>query len=75
MGRSNSFRKAKDYYKNLKNEIDKKYEETIVFPEKENIFKAFTLTKLDNLKVVILGQDPYHGVGQAQGLAFRHLQI
>ena len=62
--------KQKDYYKNLKNEIDKKYEETIVFPEKENIFKAFTLTKLDNLKVVILGQDPYHGVGQAQGLAF-----
>lgn len=62
--------KQKDYYKNLKNEIDKKYEETIVFPKKENIFKAFTLTKLDNLKVVILGQDPYHGVGQAQGLAF-----
>lgn len=62
--------KQKNYYKNLKNEIDKKYEETIVFPKKENIFKAFTLTKLDNLKVVILGQDPYHGVGQAQGLAF-----
>lgn len=62
--------KQKDYYKNLKNEIDKKYEETIVFPEKENIFKAFTLTKLDNLKVVILGQDPYHNVNQAHGLSF-----
>ncbi|HRL09603.1 MAG TPA: uracil-DNA glycosylase, partial [Aliarcobacter sp.] len=48
----------------------KRYETTTVFPEKQNIFKAFSLTKLDNLKVVILGQDPYHGFGQAQGLAF-----
>lgn len=62
--------KQKDYYKKLKEEIDKKYETTTVFPEKQNIFKAFYLTKLDNLKVVILGQDPYHGFGQAQGLAF-----
>ena len=62
--------KQKDYYKSLKEEIDKRYETTTVFPEKQNIFKAFSLTKLDNLKVVILGQDPYHGFGQAQGLAF-----
>ncbi|MCT7543482.1 uracil-DNA glycosylase [Aliarcobacter cryaerophilus] len=62
--------KKKDYYKKLKEEIDKRYETTTVFPEKQNIFKAFSLTKLDNLKVVILGQDPYHGFGQAQGLAF-----
>ncbi|MGJ0333063.1 uracil-DNA glycosylase [Aliarcobacter cryaerophilus] len=62
--------KQKDYYKKLKEEIDKRYETTTVFPEKQNIFKAFSLTKLDNLKVVILGQDPYHGFGQAQGLAF-----
>ena len=62
--------KKKDYYKKLKEEIDKRYETTTVFPEKQNIFKAFFLTKLDNLKVVILGQDPYHGFGQAQGLAF-----
>ena len=62
--------KQKDYYKKLKEEIDKRYETTTVFPEKKNIFKAFSLTKLDNLKVVILGQDPYHGFGQAQGLAF-----
>ncbi len=62
--------KQKDYYKKLKKEIDKRYETTTVFPEKQNIFKAFSLTKLDNLKVVILGQDPYHGFGQAQGLAF-----
>lgn len=62
--------KQKDYYKKLKEEIDKRYETTTVFPEKQNIFKAFSLTKLENLKVVILGQDPYHGFGQAQGLAF-----
>ncbi|MCT7484838.1 uracil-DNA glycosylase [Aliarcobacter cryaerophilus] len=62
--------KQKDYYKKLKEEIDKRYETTTVFPEKQNIFKAFFLTKIDNLKVVILGQDPYHGFGQAQGLAF-----
>ena len=62
--------KQKDYYKSLKEEIDKRYETSKVFPEKKNIFKAFSLTKLDNLKVVILGQDPYHGFGQAQGLSF-----
>ena len=62
--------KQKPYYKTLKDEIDKRYETSRVFPEKKNIFKAFSLTKLDNLKVVILGQDPYHGFGQAQGLSF-----
>ncbi|MGE0051266.1 MAG: uracil-DNA glycosylase [Arcobacter sp.] len=62
--------KEKPYYKVLKDEIDKRYENTRVFPAKKNIFNAFSLTKLDNLKVVILGQDPYHGFGQAQGLAF-----
>lgn len=62
--------KNKDYYKSLKNEIDKKYETTTVFPEKSKIFNAFSKTPIDNLKVVILGQDPYHGLGQAQGLSF-----
>ena len=62
--------KQKDYYKSLEKEINKRYKTTTVFPEKQNIFKAFSLTKLDDVKVVILGQDPYHGFGQAQGLAF-----
>ena len=53
----------------------KRYETSNVFPEKKNIFKAFSLTKLDNLKVVVLGQDPYHGFGQAQGLSFQLQQI
>ncbi len=62
--------KQKDYYKSLKEEIDKRYETSNVFPEKKNIFKAFSLSKIEDLKVVILGQDPYHGFGQAQGLSF-----
>ena len=62
--------KEKPYYKSLKEEIDKRYETSRVFPEKKNIFKAFSLSKIEDLKVVILGQDPYHGFGQAQGLSF-----
>jgi uracil-DNA glycosylase len=60
----------KEYYKNLKQVIDQKYETTIVYPPKNKIFNAFSLCKYENLKVVILGQDPYHNPDQAQGLAF-----
>lgn len=42
----------------------------IIYPEKDKVFKAFEFTPFDEVKVVILGQDPYHGAGQAQGLAF-----
>ncbi len=42
----------------------------IVYPEEKNILRAFDLTSFENLKVVILGQDPYHGPGQAHGLSF-----
>ena len=62
--------KCKDYYKKLEKEIEKKYEDSVVFPPKDKIFNAFYETPLENLKVVILGQDPYHGFGQAQGLSF-----
>lgn len=61
---------SKEYYQKLMNEVDKAYENSVVFPPKDKIFYAFSLTPLENLKVVILGQDPYHGAGQAQGLAF-----
>lgn len=60
----------KDYYKNLIKQVDEAYLKTAVFPVKEKIFNAFDLTPISNLKVVLLGQDPYHGFGQAQGLAF-----
>ncbi|PLY07140.1 MAG: uracil-DNA glycosylase [Arcobacter sp.] len=62
--------KEKDYYKNLEKQINSKYETSTVFPPKEKIFNAFSKTQIENLKVVILGQDPYHGFGQAQGLSF-----
>ena len=60
----------KDYYKSLMKQVDEAYLKTTVFPTKEKIFNAFDLTPISNLKVVLLGQDPYHGEGQAQGLAF-----
>ena len=60
----------KEYFKELKKFIDSRYEQTTVYPKKEDIFKAFELCKYDDLKVVILGQDPYHNPNQAQGLAF-----
>lgn len=62
--------KEQNYYKSLKKSIDEKYETSTVFPPKDKIFNAFFKTPIDNLKVVILGQDPYHGAGQAQGLSF-----
>lgn len=61
---------SKGYFHILQDEIDKRYETTVVYPEREKIFHAFDKTPTTNLKVVILGQDPYHGEGQAQGLAF-----
>jgi len=60
----------KEYYQNLMSQVNKAYETTTVFPPKEKIYNAFDLTPCDDLKVVLLGQDPYHGFGQAQGLAF-----
>ena len=61
---------AKEYYKTLDTFIQSKYKESKVYPPKEKIFAAFELTSYENLKVVILGQDPYHQPNQAQGLAF-----
>ena len=60
----------KDYFKKLKLDIDNLYKNTNCFPEKKNIFSSFRNCPLKSLKVVIIGQDPYHGKGQANGLAF-----
>ena len=60
----------KDYYKNLHEFVYKEYDEKTIFPEKKNIFAALKYTPYENVKVVILGQDPYHGGGQAHGLSF-----
>ncbi|MDE5757176.1 MAG: uracil-DNA glycosylase, partial [Allobaculum sp.] len=50
--------------------LDTAYQEKTIYPPKEDLFKALELTPMDQVKVVILGQDPYHGPNQAQGLAF-----
>lgn len=60
----------KPYFRKLMEELDKAYEQGKVYPEKHEIFQAFRLTPYDRVKVVLLGQDPYHGKGQAEGLAF-----
>ena len=57
-------------FKNFYNMIMKLYDEKTIYPLKENIFNAFKLTSFENVKVVIMGQDPYHGEGEAHGLSF-----
>ena len=60
----------KDYYQELQAFVQKRRSEVRVFPEEKNVFNALELTPFESVKVVILGQDPYHGSGQAHGLSF-----
>lgn len=60
----------KPYYKTLYEFVKQEYNSTQVFPPSDEIFTAFHLTPLSEVKVVIIGQDPYHNVGQAHGLCF-----
>jgi uracil-DNA glycosylase len=60
----------KPYFKALVDFLKKEYRTGTVFPEGKNIFNAFNYCDFDEARVVILGQDPYHGPGQANGLAF-----
>ena len=60
----------KPYYRQLFEFVKDEYNTTVVFPPADDIFNAFHLTPLSKVKVVILGQDPYHNVGQAHGLCF-----
>ena len=60
----------KDYFKKLITLINKEYKEKTIYPVKDRILRALFLTKYKDVKVVILGQDPYHGEGEANGLAF-----
>lgn len=65
---SDEFRKP--YYRKLYQTIRQEYHTHVVYPPSEEIFTAFHLTPLEKVKVVILGQDPYHEPGQAHGLSF-----
>lgn len=60
----------KEYFSNLVDFIKKEYKSQTVYPKGKDIFKAFDICPADKVKVVILGQDPYHGKGQAHGLCF-----
>ncbi len=60
----------KPYYKELEGFLKTEFAEHTVYPDRKDIFTALTLTPFKEVKVVIFGQDPYHGEGQAHGLAF-----
>lgn len=62
--------KQKTYFKQLAQFIKEERERTIVFPKQDDVFNAFKLCPYDTVKVVILGQDPYHNEHQAHGLSF-----
>lgn len=61
---------GQSYFQKLMQFIDEEYRTKTIFPIKENIWTAFQLTPYNNVSVVIIGQDPYHEVGQAHGLCF-----
>ena len=60
----------KDYFKKLGVFVKSEYSKKIIYPEYKNIFNALRYTDFDDVKVVILGQDPYHGENEAHGLSF-----
>lgn len=60
----------KPYFKELIGFVEDEYQKKTIYPKKNEIFNAFRHTPYEKVKVVILGQDPYHGTGQAQGLSF-----
>lgn len=61
---------GKEYFKTLREFVKAEYQHGIVYPPPKNIFRAFELCPFDKVEVVILGQDPYHGPKQANGLCF-----
>lgn len=60
----------KDYFKNLMEILSQEEKKYKIYPKRDEIFQAFKLTDYDKIKCVIIGQDPYYGAGQANGLAF-----
>jgi len=61
---------SKAYFEKLTRFVKEEYKKGAVYPAPKNIFRAFDLCPFDRVKVVILGQDPYHGPKQANGLCF-----
>ncbi len=75
-GINNSWKKVlhdefdKPYFKELSNFVNEEYKNQVVFPPANKIFSAFNACPFEDVKVVIIGQDPYHGEGQANGMCF-----
>ncbi|MBO4835040.1 MAG: uracil-DNA glycosylase [Lachnospiraceae bacterium] len=61
---------GKPYYRSLYQKVSEEYKTQTIYPASDDLFNAFHFTPLSEVKVVILGQDPYHGDGQAHGLCF-----
>ena len=61
---------SKDYFKNLNNFLIEEYKNYTVYPKKKHIFAAINKTEFEKVKIVIIGQDPYHAKNQANGIAF-----
>ena len=62
--------KEKAYFRRLEEFLDNEYKNKVIYPPRDLVFNAFSLCPLDKIKVVIIGQDPYHEPGQAMGLSF-----
>ncbi|MEH7547844.1 MULTISPECIES: uracil-DNA glycosylase [Bacillaceae] len=61
---------TKNYYMRLRQILKEEYQEKVIYPDMQDIYNALSFTSFENTKVVIIGQDPYHGPGQAHGLSF-----
>ena len=61
---------SRPYFVKLTTKVQNAYQKDTVFPEQKNVFRALELSPFSDVRVVILGQDPYHGAGQAHGLSF-----
>ena len=60
----------KSYYQQLRKVLQEEYQKKVIYPDKNDIYNALHFTSFKDTKVVIIGQDPYHGSGQAHGLSF-----
>ncbi|MBR4574501.1 MAG: uracil-DNA glycosylase [Lachnospiraceae bacterium] len=61
---------SKPYYEKLYRFVNDEYKRSVIYPPKQDVFRAYEMTPIDKVKVLILGQDPYHEPGQAHGLCF-----
>ena len=61
---------TKNYFTELRNKVRIEYKSNVIYPHPTKIFNAFSLTPFNKVKVVVIGQDPYHGENQAHGLSF-----